>query len=204
MLKCTTCNKEIKNPYRLDGKVYGYNCYKMALSLKLAMLQEIKNSEWNQKCFSLVEVLRNKEFKDSWNNDFKMSILEQWDRHGKMSTKQFNCIIKKFNKIEYMEYLLILYDIIDREVGSTCDRYNVWEELKDQEVIKHFKNDERIFKFIKDYKNKRIKRLGKQYCIVTWNEIEDKNSLISIMDQKELTDYVNDEYIVVHEVIDII
>lgn len=75
MIKCSTCNKTIKNPYYLDGKIYGYNCYKMALSLKLAKLQDIKNNEYALKCFATIEVFKNKKFTKDWNINFKSQLL---------------------------------------------------------------------------------------------------------------------------------
>lgn len=202
-MNCTTCNKPISNLYYLDGKTYGYNCYKMALSLKLAHLQQLKNDEYSIKCFALISVFENKTFKDTWNNDFKTSILTQWNACNKLTGKQFNVIYQKLNLIESIEYNLLYIDMLEAcNIDVKQQQQALYSSLytqKTQEQIhtmfNTFKADERFLKVLKCYNPK------KELYLINKKDIEDTETFFIVVDNEQLENYKNDEYTEILETI---
>jgi len=201
---CITCGKEIKNPYYLDGRIYGHECYKMAVALKYAHLQEMKNDDYIRKCVAVIETFRNKSFKDQWNKDFQTSILTQWDACQKLTMKQLQCIVTKFDKIEYAEVYLLHYGLSQPyvESGISCEKNGLLTLFSNQETLKVFKNDERLHEFLKDYYTSSIKR-GKKFYILVSKDEDMKENYYEIARESRLEGYKNDEYTTVLEAIEI-
>ena len=44
-LKCAECGRPIENAYYLNGKAYGYNCYKQKLAIIYKQWEDEKNAE---------------------------------------------------------------------------------------------------------------------------------------------------------------
>lgn len=192
-MKCFTCGREIQNGYRLDGKVYGHECYKMALSLKYIHLQELKNDDWTKKCIAAITVFENVEYKDKWNQEFKQSILNQWASCNKLTGKQLEVMLKKIDYIEYtFSYLAQLED--EEKIRETNKNLYYWIEGKQEELVK-YKNDERFINVVKNqFKNKRY--------IITSKDIDEKKAIVQIVRDSLLEEYKNDEYIEILEIIE--
>jgi hypothetical protein len=214
MTKCCTCSKEIKNIYRLDNKNYGYNCYKLALALKMAKLQDIKNNEYALKCFATIEVFKNKEFSREWNNNFKKSILDQWENCKKLTGGQLNCIIKKMDNKELFEIKLI-YALV-----STDDKYelcnDIFYDCKQRiDTLINYKNDSRLHEVLKytiEKMNKSRVRRNKElkaYYIINYEECEElrvegmEKNFYELCSNKKLEKYKNDEDVKILEIIEI-
>ena len=103
-LKCVTCGKEKIHPHFLIGKTYGYNCYKLALALYFKEWEEEKNIEYSKKCFSAIEIFKNKK-----SGSFYDSIINQWNECKKITMKQLECIIRSFNDAEAIEFYKIWF-----------------------------------------------------------------------------------------------
>lgn len=204
MCKCVTCGRVIKNVYILDGKNYGYNCYKMALSLKYAKMQEIKNNSYICKCVALIDVFQNKEFTSKWNISFKESILKQWNACKKLTGKQMDVIIDKLDNIEYAEFMLYYYMLNKKfvESGITPEKNHIYNLFnKDNDVLKLYKNDERLHSLIKEIHNRVIERHCIKFYIVESKDVDDDFSICEIVRENRLEQDRQDEYIEIIEVI---
>jgi hypothetical protein len=206
MTKCCTCSKDIKNIYRLDGKNYGYNCYRLALALKMAKLEEIKNNEYALKCFATLEVFKNKEFNREWNNNFKNSILLQWNDCKKLTGKQLNCITSKMNNIELLEIELIYALISEDDRDKLC--IDIFYSCK-QYFLVNFKNDKRLHEILKytikrmnEYRIRKNKEL-KTYYIVSYRDIVLEEEFNDLCSQETLDKYKNDEDLEMIEIIEL-
>jgi hypothetical protein len=188
---CSQCGKKIENAYYLDGKIYGHECYKMALSLKYTALEQQKNDSYTNKCIALIEIFRNKTFKDTWNKDFQTSVLKQFDECHKLTGKQFDVIVKKFDDKEYINYLLIYTEIYqDREI----EKYIYNQVVNAKYLLSEYKNNEMFIRCIKTENEISIKRSRKLY-IVEYKDIDEPNSIGRIIKADELEELKNDEYI---------
>lgn len=202
-MKCATCGKEIKNAYYLDGKVYGYNCYKLVLTQKYAKMQELKNDDYSRKCIALIEVFKTKTFKDKWNKDFQESILNQFDNGHKLTGKQFNLISNKLDEVEKIEYNFLYLDLskmIEDNKEYIDDIKNDLHGLLliNSNMLKHFKNDERLFILIKDYYKKLIEKRGYKYYLIESIDEDDKedgyDSFMEVVKEDRLNKYKEDKY----------
>jgi len=200
-MECVTCGKKILNTHLLDGKVYGYNCYKLALALKYVALQGIKNDDWVRKCVAAIETFQNMKFKDSWNENFQVSILAQWNECGKLTGKQMEAIVKKFDEIEHMKYQLLYLELseynkeIARGIENNIRRMFMY--FANNAMAEIFKNDERVHAAIKLI-SKRVK------LIVKYKDIDESCFSYGLLEQQnELDQLRNDEYIEIIEVIEI-
>ena len=45
-VKCSECGRLVKNAYYINGKAYGYNCYKQKLMLIYKQWEDEKNAEY--------------------------------------------------------------------------------------------------------------------------------------------------------------
>ncbi|RXZ78165.1 hypothetical protein EBB07_29360 [Paenibacillaceae bacterium] len=151
MTNCYTCGKSIQNVHHLDGKSYGYNCYRQALALKYVHLQNIANADWSHKCIALIEVFKTKTFKDDWNKRFQDSIVAQWDDCHKLTGNQFAAIHKKFNEVETWEYELT-YMVIGNGSEKSIERIRSLYgggAFNKEKLYENFHNDERLIDFLK-------------------------------------------------------
>ena len=145
MNKCSTCGKKIQNIYKLDNKIYGYNCYRLALAQKRKNLKEQYNLEYSIQCLATIQVFRNKTFTKDWTKNFQLSIVKQWDECQKLTAKQLNVIKSKLTDTERFEILLIRFELTDNK--KTMKDLCLYH--KSEEVIDIFKHDERLHNIIK-------------------------------------------------------
>lgn len=96
---CTECGKPIEKPYYIDGKPYGYTCYKREMAIRLAKMklaeQEEKNAQYSCECFCAMEIFKNKK-----PGRFHDSICEQWNACHKLTINQLKAIINSFSTSE--------------------------------------------------------------------------------------------------------
>lgn len=96
---CTECGKPIEKPYYIDGKPYGYTCYKREMSIRLAKMklaeQEEKNARYSCECFCAMEIFKNKK-----PGRFHDSICEQWNACHKLTINQLKAIKNAFSASE--------------------------------------------------------------------------------------------------------
>lgn len=164
-MQCFTCSKPIKNKHYLDGKVYGYNCYRMALSLKYAALQSATNFDWNNKCIALIEIFKKKQFSKDWNLNFQESIVLQWNDCHKLTGNQFSAVYKKLEEIEQIEYLLTYLDIspVNDYILSEIHRIHDGGDVAYRDtIVKHFHEDERLINLLKIANLKQLERIAKR------------------------------------------
>ena len=98
-LRCAECGKPIEKPYYIDGKPYGYTCYKQEMSIRLAEMklaeQEEKNARYSCECFCAMEIFKNKKA-----GRFHDSICQQWNDCHKLTINQLKAIRKTFSSTE--------------------------------------------------------------------------------------------------------
>lgn len=96
---CTECGKPIEKPYYIDGKPYGYTCYKREMSVRLAKIklaeQEEKNARYSCECFCAMEIFKNKKA-----GRFHDSICQQWNDYHKLTINQLKAIRNTFSSTE--------------------------------------------------------------------------------------------------------
>lgn len=96
---CTECGKPIEKPYYIDGKPYGYTCYKREMAIRLAKMklaeQEEKNARYSCECFCAMEIFKNKRA-----GRFHDSICEQWDACHKLTINQLKAVKNTFTTTE--------------------------------------------------------------------------------------------------------
>jgi hypothetical protein len=109
-MECALCGKHIENPKYYNGKTYGANCYKLVVATEKAKLQAEQNAEYNKRCMVVLSVLKDKEFKTLWWENFKVSVLSQWQECGKLTYLQLKKAQEKFNDTEkfLVEYRIII------------------------------------------------------------------------------------------------
>lgn len=119
-IKCTDCGRELEliNAHRLNGKFYGSSCYKKQLAIIYRQFEDSKNAEYSAKCFSAIEIFRNKK-----PSNFQRSILAQWDECHKLTSKQLNVIIKDFTPSQFIEHLEILFALGNYETKKYCSNW---------------------------------------------------------------------------------
>ncbi|HBY20610.1 MAG TPA: hypothetical protein DEG71_06325 [Clostridiales bacterium] len=202
-MKCFTCGRKIQNPYMLDGKVYGHECYKLALAQKYIHLQELKNDDWTKKCIAAIELFRNVEFKKSaWNQEFQKSVLTQWDKYHKLSGKQFEIILKN---IDTMEYNYIYFNLLEDEEKKNAQARYITNWTKHNRLIEKYKNDNRLHEAIRIEHKTGIERRGRKYYIVEFIDIDEpERKFFDIVPSKSLEDLQNDEYIEIKNLIEVV
>lgn len=96
---CTECGKPIEKPYYIDGKPYGYTCYKREIAIRLAKMklaeQEEKNARYSCECFCAMEIFKNKK-----SGRFHDSICQQWNACHKLTINQLKAIRNTFSTME--------------------------------------------------------------------------------------------------------
>lgn len=100
-VECADCGRKISicNAHYINGKLYGYSCYRKQLALLYKQWEDEKNAEYSAKCFAAIQVFEGKK-----SNSFHDSICEQWNNCKKLTAKQLNCIIKGFTDNENINF----------------------------------------------------------------------------------------------------
>lgn len=217
-MKCYTCERKIKNPYYLDGHMYGYQCYKLALAQKCINQKEIHNDEYRRKCELAVDIFCRKEFKAGWNKDFQESILKQWATCKKLTGKQFRVIMQKLSDIERIDLYLSLFEInlqLIMQNGITMENGDKYEGASEKakkshaahtvpissalktgsgysERLQHFMHDERLHEWIRCEKIFTIERRNKHFYIVNYYDKIFEEDRAEVVDQGVL-DYIKDD-----------
>ena len=111
-VECTDCGRRIPicNAHYINGKPYGYSCYKKQLALLYKQWEDEKNAEYSAKCFAAMQVFQGKK-----SNSFHDSICKQWNECKKLTARQLECIIKGFTKSEEVNFLMIYHQLSNDE-----------------------------------------------------------------------------------------
>lgn len=109
---CIECGKPIEKPYYIDGKPYGYTCYKREMAIRLAKMklteQEEKNAQYSCECFCAMEIFKNKKA-----GRFHDSICEQWDACHKLTINQLKAIRNSFSGSEKVVFYALQANLQD-------------------------------------------------------------------------------------------
>lgn len=128
---CEECGKEIKNPHYINGKPYGFNCYRKKLAIINKEWENEHNAEYSAKCFSAMEVFKNKK-----SNSFHDAILFQWNTCKKLTGKQLGCIIKGFTPEETILFYKIWFLLANKENQKAISSWMENIILKNKMVFK--------------------------------------------------------------------
>lgn len=103
-VECADCGRKIPicNAHYINGKPYGYSCYKKQLTLIYKQWEDEKNAEYSAKCFAAMQIFGGKK-----SNSFHDSICKQWNDCKKLTAKQLECIIKGFTDQENISFWII-------------------------------------------------------------------------------------------------
>ncbi|RKI83744.1 hypothetical protein D7V90_07580 [bacterium 1xD42-87] len=111
-VECADCGRKIPicNAHYINGKPYGYGCYKKQVALLYKRWEDEKNAEYSVKCFAAMQV-----FQDKKSNSFHDSICKQWNECKKLTAKQLNCIINGFTDQENINFWIIWQQLTNDE-----------------------------------------------------------------------------------------
>ena len=114
-VECADCGRKILgcNAHYINGKYYGYSCYRKQLALLYKQWEDEKNAEYSAKCFAAMQIFEGKK-----SNSFHDSICKQWNDCKKLTAKQLECIIKGFTDKENIKFWII------------------WQQLSSDECLK--------------------------------------------------------------------
>lgn len=192
-VKCSECGRLVENPHYINGKPYGYNCYKQKLAIIYKQWEDEKNTEYSEKCFAAMQIFQGKK-----SNSFHDSICKQWNDCKKLTAKQLACIIKGFS------------------FNDTISFYKVWFLLANDENkkaiacwIEMIINKERKFSdFVEDKEIHNILLADikyKKHGFHFWHDIDDEPEDIFISENgrndRLLNENLEDEYIEVLKVV---
>lgn len=130
-IQCAECGRKIltSNAHCINGKAYGYGCYKKQLALLYKQYEDEKNAEYSAKCFAAMQIFEGKK-----SNSFHDSICNQWNNYKKLTARQLECIIKGFTDQENIKFWIIWQQITNDETLKRS--ISVWVENE----IKNFSN----------------------------------------------------------------
>lgn len=111
-VECADCGRKISacNAHYINGKPYGYSCYKKQLALLYKQWEDEKNAEYSSKCFAAMQVFEGKK-----SNSFHDSICKQWNECKKLTARQLECIIKGFTDQENINFWIIWQQLTSDE-----------------------------------------------------------------------------------------
>lgn len=111
-VECADCGRKIPacNARYINGKPYGYNCYRKQLALLYKQWEDEKNAEYSAKCFAAMQVFEGKK-----SNSFHDSICKQWNNCKKLTANQLQCIIKGFTDQENINFWIIWQQLTNDE-----------------------------------------------------------------------------------------
>lgn len=190
-MKCSECGKEIKNPYYINGKAYGYSCYKMKLAIIYKQWEDENNKEYSVKCFSAMQVFEQKK-----GNSFHDSICKQWNECKKLTAKQLECIIKGFSVAEKIQFYTIWQPITNDDITKRSIPSWLESEMKKNDLVKNYMENEAVHNVLLD-------SAEYKYGFYYWKDIDDCIICISGngKNNKYLDDALQDEYTEVLRVI---
>lgn len=197
-IQCADCGRKIPvcNARYINGKPYGYSCYKKQLALLYKQWEDEKNTEYSAKCFAAMQIFEGKR-----NNSFHDSICKQWNDCRKLTAKQLECIIKGFTEQEKVNFWLIWFQLTNDE----CLKWSIpsWVEntiRKNKNGFADYMEDDAIINcLIYD------RKYGKQ-GFHFYRDIEIDSERIHMIENGRNKSYLNenveDEYIEVLKVVE--
>lgn len=137
-VECADCGRKISicNAHYINGKPYGYSCYRKQLALLYKQWEDEKNAEYSAKCFAAMKIFEGKK-----SNSFHDSVCKQWNECKKLTAKQLECIIKGFTDKESIDFWIIwqqLYKDTEIEPKKVC----IMENGKDNHILNEDIEDE--------------------------------------------------------------
>lgn len=175
MAKCIKCGKQIKNTYWLNGKAYGYNCYKQELAMILAEKERLANEKYQLDVAVTVEILKNR----NKLNDFLKSIINFYEEKGFLSYKQMECI--KLTDQEKFEKWLTVHEMSENEERKEELENIIYNKLYDKIYELNINiNDERLIKLLKS--NRKIQRRIQKYKVVSLLKYRNGNKIVTTID----------------------
>lgn len=168
-MKCSNCNKEIKNVYFWNGKPYGYNCYKELYTMHFAKLEKDKKIIDGMKISLLLDMKNDKFFQSCRSFFIENSFLSEKQQkilYSKLSDSEKIILKIKQLKIEKKKFI----------VKSLHLNNDLIEKLKYNEFFKDILNVE-------------------GYRIVQYKDIDEEDYTITYLKEKEIKELFNDEYI---------
>lgn len=135
-VQCADCGRKIPicNAHYINGKLYGYSCYKKQLALLYKQWEDEKNAEYSAKCFAAMQVFEGKK-----NNSFHDSICKQWNDCKKLTARQLECIIKGFTKSEKINFWLIWHQLSNDEMLKSS--IPLWLEKEIDDYTDYMENE---------------------------------------------------------------
>ena len=176
------------HPHYINGKTYGYNCYKMQLAILFKQWEDEKNHEYAVKCFSAMEV-----FKGKKSGSFHDSICKQWEECKKLTGKQLKCIVDVFSVNERVRFFCVWIELTKddtnrRSISAWLENLLGKENKFDVYINNEAVNNALLYSYYKQ---------GFHY----WKDIEDE--FIAISSNQDLQRHQDDEYIEIIRVIEV-
>lgn len=190
-LKCAECGRPIRNAYYINGKAYGYNCYKQKLAIIYKQWEDERNAEYSVKCFSAMQIFQNKK-----SNSFHDSVCKQWNDCKKLTAKQLECIIKGFSAKEKINFWIIWQSLTNDEMIRKS--IPSWVESEIRKSFGTFENYIDDDAFINCMLQSREYKKGLHF----FRDIEDDPEIIYISDNRYLNENLKDEYIEVLKIVE--
>ena len=175
-MKCAKCNREINNTYKLNGKYYGYDCYKKELSMVLANKENLAKEKYNLEVSITIEILKNR----NKLNDFLKDIIKFYENKGFLTSKQLKCI--KLTDEETFNKMLTVYDLLKDEKEREEIEINILNQLYKNNNKKDINiNNIRLITLLKSLK--KIQR--RQYTLYKYKV---NNEIITTLERGILED----------------
>ena len=192
-VKCSECGRPIENAYYINGKPYGYNCYKQKLAIIYKQWEDERNAEYSTKCFAAMQIFQGKK-----SNSFHDSICKQWNDCKKLTAKQLECIIKGFTFDETISFYKVWFLLANDENKKAIA---CWTEMiiNKERKFSDFVEDEEVHNIL--LANIKYKKHGFHF----WHDIDDEPEDIFIScnekNDRLLNENLEDEYIEVLKVV---
>lgn len=194
-VECADCGRKIFicNAHYINGKPYGYNCYRKQLALLYKQWEDEKNTEYSAKCFAAMQVFEGKK-----SNFFHDSICKQWKSARKLTARQLEYIIKGFTNEESINFWII-WQQLSNNVSFKCGVPSWVEHIIGNNFKKYMDNEAILNCLLYD---PQYKRYGFHFC----HDIDDdlETIFISRNGRKNifLKEHIEDEYIEVLKVVE--
>lgn len=197
-MKCALCGKDIKNVYRLNGKVYGYNCYKLELAKYKIEQQQLLNDEYAKKVLMAILVYKEKTFTRQYSVDFQKSILDQYNACKKLTGKQLTAVQNTFSKQDWLSYNIIRLELDD--FPTATHKKLLAEKIIDDMFYKLQRDSENVNDMLESEPFLNILKLAHTKGCHFYKDIDE--DFIYIDDNKKLDANKKDEYLEVLKVIE--
>lgn len=189
-VECADCGRKIPicNAHYINGKPYGYSCYKKQLALLYKQWEDEKNAEYSAKCFAAMQVFEGKK-----SNSFHDSICKQWNDCKKLTARQLECVIKGFTDQENINFWLIWQQLTNDE----CLKWSIpaWVDRKIDNYVDYMENEAIINCLLYD-------PIYKKRGFHFYRDKEYNQEKIGIMSNAELNNNLEDEEIEVLKVVE--